>query len=292
MDVSCYLNQVIPLNWWKTELQDHYHDHAGPALIVLATSMIVSYVWGKYTAVGFLVIAFVTYPLSHKQIKYFMFLEAYGTGQAVACVAIPILCSKIPGLSAWSLPFHVALAYSILTREWRLCQASCNTFEEILRLQQLNQQLSKQASSLEGNSLTLKAALDQLIVHVEKKKDLTRQVDDLTRSGDQIAIRSGVDFNTLNERLEQLSKICLIVAQTNGLREQIGKVDKNQRRLQELVDSCEDKNKELTELIQKIEKLKEDLSQILNKAIAGEMQTQQGLKMVQTWIAAIINREV
>ena len=287
-----YLNLIIPLNWWKTELQDHYQDHIGPASIVIVTATLVSYVWGKYTAIGLLTVAVMTYPLSHKQIRYFMFLEVYGTAQALACVTIPILCSKVPVLSAWSMPLHVALAYSILTREWRLCQSSCNTSKEIDLLTQLNTQLSQQISSLQVNSQKLEEALNNLMtqfVHLQENSSRSSQLEE---QKDEVAIQVDLDFTALNEKIGRLATLCRTAAQTNGLAEQLGQIDTNHQMLEQLTQNCKTKTQELEKLTKQITKIKQDLDEVLQKTIRGEVDTQTGLTLVTSWLTAIVERKV
>lgn len=286
-----YLNLIIPLHWWKTELQDHYQDHIGPASIVIVTATLVSYVWGKYTAIGLLTVAVLTYPLSHKQIRYFMFLEAYGTAQAVACVTIPILCSKVPVLSAWSMPLHVALAYSILNREWRLCQSSCNTSQEIHRLTQLNTQLRDQVSSLGVNGKKLEEALSSLMAEVKQLHANSSTSDQLDQQKDQIEIQVDFDFKALNEKIERLAALCQTAAQTNGLAEQLGQIDTNHQMLEHLTRNCELRNQELQKLTEQITKIKKDLDEVLQKIIQKEVDTQTGLSMVMSWLTAIVEQK-
>lgn len=292
MDTSFYLNQIVPLNWWKTELQERSHDHAGPAAIVVVTAMIISYVWNKYMALGFLMMAFLTYPLSHQQIRYFMFLDIYGSAQATACVAIPVLCSKIPFLSAWSMPLHVALAYSILTREWRLCQTSRSMSEEIEKLANLNQTLKEQISTLQQSSRELDEAMTKLLEQMQAAQNLDKEASQTAEKEGQIALQVEVDYAALNEKLEKLTRVCQLATQAEGVDELLNQVDQNQQALTRLTSQCEAKNRELNKLIGEIKGIKDRLAEILSKATSQEAQTGEALQQVNDWISAIIERRV
>ena len=179
---------IIRIEWWKTEMQERPYDHIQSAKVLVGAAVITTFFWGKLAGVNFILVAFLTYPLSYKHIQYFSYLD-YETAQAAACIAIPILCQQIPMMSYSSMPLHCALAFSIWNRGQKLYESHCQSAQEIDRLRQTNQKLSEEISHLQTNTEQLEEALKNLLSQINQRQSLQKDKQEILQQEEDISVQ-------------------------------------------------------------------------------------------------------
>lgn len=287
MDIYTTFNHIYPLEWWKSEYKNHLRDHIGPLSILGATTALVTIVWGKYLALGFVCVAIITYPFSHRQIVYLMFLDAHETVYATAVISIQVFRMKFPLLDQWTLPMSVALAYAITVRGMRLRQLMQKQTSQIGELQNLSRQLTAQVDSMTRHASTLKESLTTLKKTIRKRDDVVERQNTAAETRNETVIAVEADYERINAYLKELTELCQVALEESGLLKQLSVIDTNNQTLAEQAEMIELKNKVLNALIVSLHEGNSKFHDLIARAQQGEINLQQELSSLREWFTQV-----
>ncbi len=275
------------VEWWLTELKEHPQNHIGPACVSAATTLLVGVIWGRYQALLFVCLAAASYPLTHHQIEYLMYLDVHETVYAVAIVGIQLFCMQFPYLSQWGLPMSVALAYSCTVRGMRLRAILQEQRLAIDKLSNLNHTLKEQTDLLVENSTNLEQALKKLAEEVLKKNELVQVEQETRDQKEETVVKINQDYAALNQKLKSLTDICQKFIEAKGVDEQLIEMDKNGQAIQRQTAQINLKNKELDSVIKNLQNANEKFNDLIEKAKGSEEKVREALKQFHQWLLSL-----
>ena len=288
MQIPPYLNQILQLDWWKIEYKEHLNDHQGPAILLTVTTVAIAAMKGPREAFGFISMAILTYPMSHRHVVYLMYLDAHDTVVAIAVVSIQVFCMQFPHLSGWGLPLSLALAYAINLRGMRLNNSLGKQNTQIQNLDKEVQRLTLLVSSLTSNLSELKLTLTTLRDKVQKKDKLKTEQLHATQQRGETVIQIDADFKETNQLLSEINEMCKIFNDPNGAFAQLQKIGLNTQKITEQTETLEQKSRELEQINRTLEEANKKFGDLIEKATKNEEGVRQALQAFREWLNPIL----
>lgn len=287
MDIPYYFNKCVPVAWWRTELTQRPHDHKGPALVLVITTVVINALWGKSSALGFVCVSIATYPFAHYQIEYLLFLDAHETVYAVAVVGIQVFSTQFPLFSPWALPMSIALASAMTVRGMRIRHLLQEQKGLVDELRGLNSKLTDQVASLNSNSIALQSALGALKDKTQKKKEADQKLDQEREARQEVVVQVEADYTHINAMLTELTALCELAAKEKGITDKILAADESQQRLAQLASDIQLKNQRLLTITEQLEHANAQFEALIQRALKGEEEIGKGLEQFRLWAVSL-----